>query len=81
MLGKAISFCKRFSMISSAAVFHPISALISIPKLIKIFRDPEMMRTHGYHWFDKARMARSAMDTVRLAFPGTGTGTTSGKPE
>jgi hypothetical protein len=22
------------------------------------YRDPEMMRTHGYHWFDKARMAR-----------------------
>jgi uncharacterized protein (DUF885 family) len=21
-------------------------------------RDPEIMRTHGYHWFDKARMAR-----------------------
>src|SRR5258706_15594199 len=22
------------------------------------YRDPEIMRTHGYHWFDKARMAR-----------------------
>ena len=22
------------------------------------YRDPELMRTHGYHWFDKARMAR-----------------------
>jgi hypothetical protein len=22
------------------------------------YRDPEVMRTHGYHWFDKARMAR-----------------------
>jgi hypothetical protein len=22
------------------------------------YRDPEMLRTHGYHWFDKARMAR-----------------------
>jgi hypothetical protein len=21
------------------------------------YRDPELMRTHGYHWFDKARMA------------------------
>jgi uncharacterized protein DUF885 len=21
------------------------------------YRDPEVMRTHGYHWFDKARMA------------------------
>ena len=21
------------------------------------YRDPEIMRTHGYHWFDKARMA------------------------
>ena len=21
------------------------------------YRDPEMMRTHGYHWFDKGRMA------------------------
>jgi hypothetical protein len=22
------------------------------------YRDPEVMRTHGYHWFDKGRMAR-----------------------
>ncbi|HEV8149044.1 MAG TPA: hypothetical protein VGP61_02550 [Gemmatimonadales bacterium] len=22
------------------------------------YRDPEVMRTHGYHWFDKARLAR-----------------------
>jgi hypothetical protein len=22
------------------------------------YRDPEVMRTHGYHWFDKARMVR-----------------------
>jgi len=22
------------------------------------YRDPEVMRTHGYHWFDNARMAR-----------------------
>jgi uncharacterized protein DUF885 len=22
------------------------------------YRDPELMRTHGYHWFDKGRMAR-----------------------
>ena len=22
------------------------------------YRDPELLRTHGYHWFDKARMAR-----------------------
>ena len=22
------------------------------------YRDPEVMRTHGYHWFDKARMER-----------------------
>ena len=21
------------------------------------YRDPEVMRTHGYHWFDKAQMA------------------------
>jgi Bacterial protein of unknown function (DUF885) len=23
------------------------------------YRDPEVMRTHGYHWFDKARMAHA----------------------
>jgi hypothetical protein len=23
------------------------------------YRDPEVMRTHGYHWFDKARLARA----------------------
>jgi hypothetical protein len=23
------------------------------------YRDPEVMRTHGYHWFDKARMAHN----------------------
>jgi len=23
------------------------------------YRDPEVMRTHGYHWFDKGRMAHS----------------------
>ena len=23
------------------------------------YRDPEIMRTHGYHWFDKARMAHA----------------------
>ena len=24
------------------------------------YRDPEVMRTHGYHWFDKGRMVASA---------------------
>jgi uncharacterized protein (DUF885 family) len=24
------------------------------------YRDPELMRTHGYHWFDKARMVHEA---------------------
>ena len=27
------------------------------------YRDPEVMRTHGYHWFDKARMQREPHDS------------------